>query len=183
MPPGLQYLYAPPHPQGRTGSAAELLRVHRRLVSDSAIDIYMKPDPDTIRFLEPYILELNRQFDLTRLIAYAPKMIPRFGREKANSELGNIAAESMADRRGVQADFALTNTLGIRTDIIRGPITQDQMFNVFPFDNFVTKMYLSGSEICGLKCFVCLLRKSRILINIFSEWCDFLGSQCAHAFA
>ena len=26
MPPGLQYLYAPPHPQGRTGSAAELTR-------------------------------------------------------------------------------------------------------------------------------------------------------------
>lgn len=118
------------------------------------IDAGIPEDPETIRFLEPYILELNRQFDLTRLIAYAPKMIPRFGREKANSELGNIAAESMADRRGVQADFALTNTLGIRTDIIRGPITQDQMFNVFPFDNFVTKMYLSGSEICELMSFV-----------------------------
>ena len=38
MPPGLQYLYAPPHPQGRTGSAAELLRVHRRLVSDNALE-------------------------------------------------------------------------------------------------------------------------------------------------
>lgn len=118
------------------------------------VDESIPEDPETVRFLEPYILEMNRAFDLTRLIAYAPRMIPRFGREKANSELGNIAAESMADRRGVQADFALTNTLGIRTDIIRGPITQDQMFNVFPFDNFVTKMYLSGSEICELMSFV-----------------------------
>ncbi|MCB9538910.1 MAG: bifunctional metallophosphatase/5'-nucleotidase [Myxococcales bacterium] len=118
------------------------------------IDDSITPDPDTIRFLEPYILELNRQLDLTRIIAYAPRLVPRFGREKANSELGNIAAESMADRRGVQADFALTNTLGIRTDIIQGPITQDQMFNVFPFDNFVTKMFMSGREICEMMTFV-----------------------------
>ncbi|MSP72623.1 MAG: bifunctional metallophosphatase/5'-nucleotidase [Myxococcales bacterium] len=118
------------------------------------LDESVPEDPETAAFLEPYILDLNRQFDLTRIIAYAPRMIPRFGREKANAELGNIAAESMADRRGVQADFALTNTLGIRTDIIRGPITQDQMFNVFPFDNFVTKMFLSGREICEVMTFV-----------------------------
>lgn len=118
------------------------------------VDASVPEDPETVRFLEPYILEMNRQFDLTRIIAYAPRLIPRFGREKANSELGNIAAESMADRRGVQAHFALTNTLGIRTDIIRGPITQDQMFNVFPFDNFVTKMFLNGSEICEMMTFV-----------------------------
>ena len=118
------------------------------------VDESVPEDPAMIRFLEPYILELNRQFDLTRIIAYAPRLIPRFGREKANSELGNIAAESMADRRGVQADFALTNTLGIRTDVIRGPITQDQMFNVFPFDNFVTKMYLNGRDLCDLMTFV-----------------------------
>ncbi len=118
------------------------------------VDASVPEDPAMVRFLEPYILELNRQFDLTRIIAYAPRLIPRFGREKANSELGNIAAESMADRRGVQADFALTNTLGIRTDVIRGPITQDQMFNVFPFDNFVTKMYLNGRDICDLMTFV-----------------------------
>lgn len=118
------------------------------------LDSSVPDDPEMVRLLEPYIVELNRRLDLTRIIAYAPQLVPRFGREKANSELGNIAAEAMADRRGVQADFALTNTLGIRTDIIRGPITQDQMFNVFPFDNFVTKMFLSGREVCDLMTFV-----------------------------
>ncbi len=118
------------------------------------IDASVSEDPDAVRFLEPYILELNRQFDLTRIIAYAPRLVPRFGREKANSELGNIAAESMADRRGIQADFALTNTLGIRTDIIRGPITQDQMYNVFPFDNLIVKMRMGGRDVCELMSFV-----------------------------
>jgi hypothetical protein len=39
MPPNLLYLYAPPHLQSRTGgSAAELMRVHSRLVSDNSIE-------------------------------------------------------------------------------------------------------------------------------------------------
>lgn len=125
------------------------------------VDSSVTPDPDMVRFLEPYILELNRRLDLTQIIAYAPQLIPRFGREKANAELGNIAAESMSDRRGVQADFALTNTLGIRTDIIQGPITQDQMYNVFPFDNFVTKMFMGGREICEMMTFVARRSASR----------------------
>lgn len=118
------------------------------------LDRDVPEDPEMVAFLDPYVLELNRRFDLTGIIAYAPNLVPRFGREKAGSELGNIAAESMADRQGVQADFALTNTLGIRTDIIRGPITRDQMFNVFPFDNFITKMFMSGREICEMMTFV-----------------------------
>jgi len=118
------------------------------------LDRDVPEDPEMVAFLDPYVLELNRKFDLTGIIAYAPRLVPRFGREKAGSELGNIAAESMADRQGVQADFALTNTLGIRTDITRGPITRDQMFNVFPFDNFITKMFMSGREICEMMTFV-----------------------------
>ena len=118
------------------------------------LDRDVPEDPEMVAFLDPYVLELNRRFDLTGIIAYAPNLVPRFGREKAGSELGNIAAESMADRQGVQADFALTNTLGIRTDIIRGPITRDQMFNVFPFDNFITKMFMSGREVCEMMTFV-----------------------------
>ena len=47
----------------------------------------------------------------------------------------------------MQTDFALTNTTGIRAEIPPGPVTIEQMFNVFPFDNSITKMLLSGSEV------------------------------------
>ncbi len=55
---------------------------------------------------------------------------------------------------GVQTDFGLTNSLGIRTDI-QGPavgeefheITAEEMFNVLPFDNTITTMFLSGREV------------------------------------
>jgi len=50
-------------------------------------------------------------------------------------------------RSGVEAEFALTNSLGIRADFEPGPLTIEQMFNVFPFENSITVMYLSGTEV------------------------------------
>jgi 5'-nucleotidase/UDP-sugar diphosphatase len=50
-------------------------------------------------------------------------------------------------RTGVEAEIAITNSLGIRADFEQGPLTIEQMFNVFPFENSIAIMYLSGSEI------------------------------------
>ena len=49
-------------------------------------------------------------------------------------------------RQGVEAEFALTNSLGIRADFESGPLNLEEMYNVFPFDNTITTMYLSGDE-------------------------------------
>src|SRR6185295_12364658 len=48
----------------------------------------------------------------------------------------------------------LTNTTGIRADLVPGPVTVEQMFNIFPFDNSITKMQLSGVEVKQLFDFV-----------------------------
>ena len=61
--------------------------------------------------------------------------------------LGNLVADAMLKRERVEADFALTNSLGIRTNFHRGAVTLEQMFNVFPFENSITKVLLSGGEI------------------------------------
>jgi 5'-nucleotidase len=53
----------------------------------------------------------------------------------------------MQTRAGVEAEFALTNSLGIRADFEPGPLTVEQMFNVFPFENSITIMFLSGVEV------------------------------------
>jgi 5'-nucleotidase len=50
-------------------------------------------------------------------------------------------------RLGVQTDFSLTNTTGIRADLNPGPITIEEMYNIFPFDNSISKMQLSGLEV------------------------------------
>jgi 5'-nucleotidase len=41
----------------------------------------------------------------------------------------------------------MTNSTGIRTDMIQGPVTIEEMFNIFPFENTITKMQLSGTEV------------------------------------
>ena len=53
----------------------------------------------------------------------------------------------MQVRSGVEAEFAITNSLGVRADFEKGPLTIEQMFNVFPFENSITIIYLSGSEV------------------------------------
>ncbi|MEC7985672.1 MAG: 5'-nucleotidase C-terminal domain-containing protein, partial [Myxococcota bacterium] len=50
--------------------------------------------------------------------------------------------------------IALTNTLGIRSDIPPGDITIDVLFNSMPFDNTITTMFLSGREVQELLDFV-----------------------------
>ena len=82
-----------------------------------------------------------------RIFAYAPRDIARRNNSTGgDSPLGNLAADSMRKRRRVEAEVALTNSLGIRDNLYAGPLTQESMFNVFPFENTINIMYLSGVE-------------------------------------
>lgn len=119
-----------------------------------AIDAAVPEDPEMVRMLEPYVDELNQQIPLNQILGYAPAAISRFGATGGDSAIGNAVAESMMARRGVETDFALTNSLGIRSDLYRGPITIEWMYNVFPFENSITTMYLSGREVIEMFDFI-----------------------------
>lgn len=113
-------------------------------------------DTEAERLLQPFSEDLFREIQLTRYIAYAPRKIRRFATGYGDSELGNLVATSMQVRKRVEAHFAMTNTLGIRADINRGPITEEMMYNVFPFENTITTMTLSGQEVMDLMDYVAL---------------------------
>lgn len=113
-------------------------------------------DVATERLLEPFSAELYRAIQLTRFIAYSPKKIRRFATGWGDSELGNLVANAIQVRNRVEAHFGLTNTLGIRADINRGPITEEMMYNVFPFENSITTITLSGQEVQDLMSYVAL---------------------------
>ncbi len=53
-------------------------------------------------------------------------------------------------RLRIQTDFALNNTTGIRADLVPGPVTVEQMFNIFLFDSSIAKMQPSGLEVKDL---------------------------------
>ncbi len=111
------------------------------------IDNFIPEDPQISHLLAPYEQELSRRVDQRMIIGYAPQTLRRFGSGGRDSPLGNFLSDAMMSRHRVEADFGATNSLGIRTDIIRGPITVDQMYNVFPFPNAIATMTMSGAEV------------------------------------
>ena len=72
---------------------------------------------------------------------------------KASPEgtLGNLAADAMlwAANRAFDGDvqMALTNNGGLRVPIGAGPVTVGQMFELMPFENMLSVVRLSGSQV------------------------------------
>jgi 5'-nucleotidase len=104
-------------------------------------------EPHVRNALEPYRQGLDALVDLDLLVGYAPAGVSRVAPSGGDSPLGNMVATAMWLRQGIQTDFSLTNTQGIRADIPTGPVTLEQLYNTFPFDNSITKMQLSGIEV------------------------------------
>lgn len=111
------------------------------------VDSTVPEDPDVAFILEDYERELRLAYDLDRVITRATENVRRFGTAGGDSPLGNLVAEAMQTRKYVETDFAVTNSLGIRTDILEGDVTVETMFNVLPFENTIATMFLSGSEV------------------------------------
>jgi 5'-nucleotidase / UDP-sugar diphosphatase len=115
------------------------------------VDSKVPDDPEVANLLWPYSVAINRDIDLGGVFAYVnppgDNKIIRNDTTGGDSQLGNLVARAMQTRSGVEAEFALTNSLGIRADFERGPLNVEQMFNVFPFENSITIIYLSGTEI------------------------------------
>jgi 2',3'-cyclic-nucleotide 2'-phosphodiesterase (5'-nucleotidase family) len=116
------------------------------------VDSTIPDDTEVAELLWPYSVAINRDIDLDGVFAYVDTddtgaKVTRNDLSGGDSQLGNLVARSMQTRPGVEAEFALTNSLGIRADFEEGPLTVEQMYNVFPFENSITVMYLSGAEI------------------------------------
>lgn len=104
-------------------------------------------DPVLVEMLQPYERALDNAVDLDILVGYSPGGSRRFSTAGGDSPLGNVVGNAIWLRLGIQTDFSLTNSTGIRTDLNPGPVTVEQMFNIFPFDNSISKMQLTGKEV------------------------------------
>ena len=125
------------------------------------VDKNLPEDPQMLQLLEPYTLELNRQQQLTRVIAYARGTLKRFSAGSGDSMLGNLVTQAMQERSQVWTDFAVTNSLGIRSDLVHGPVDEEQMVNVFPFENSITTLFLTGYEVQEMMDFIAQRSASR----------------------
>ncbi len=132
------------------------------------VDSTIPEDADIANLMWPYSVKLSQEIDLNGVFAWvAPggtsgtEKILRNDQGGGDSQLGNLVARSMQVQQGVDAEFAITNSLGIRADFERGALTNEQMFNVFPFENSITVMYLSGQEVQDTLDFVARKSASR----------------------
>ena len=119
------------------------------------IDDSIPSDPVMDNMLEPYLFKMNQFLNLTQVYAVVPCLTQDAGNcpkttrsdnDGGDSQLGNLVATAMRLREGVEADYSVTNSLGIRADFESGPLNLEEMYNVFPFDNTITTMELSGDE-------------------------------------
>ncbi len=104
-------------------------------------------DPVLVEQLQYYRRILDNVADLDLLVGYSPTGAKRIAPQGGDSPLGNLVGTSIWLRLGVQTDFSMTNSTGIRQDLLPGPVTIEEMYNIFPFDNSITKMQLSGLEV------------------------------------
>jgi len=111
------------------------------------VDATVPEDPVMVQLLTPYQRALDNAVDLDVLVGYSPGGSRRFSTSGGDSPLGNVVGNAIWLRLGIQTDFSLTNSTGIRADLNPGPVTVEQMFNIFPFDNSISKMQLSGGEV------------------------------------
>jgi 5'-nucleotidase len=111
------------------------------------IDRRIPEDGIVNEMLEPYVFETSRRFDLTRVHAFTSDQRQRFDIGGGDSDLGNLVCESMQKRRRVETDFCMTNSLGIRDIFPPGKVTDEQLFNVLPFENLISTLFLSGKEV------------------------------------
>jgi 5'-nucleotidase len=130
------------------------------------VDSTINDDPVISNLMWPYSVKINQDIDLNGVFSYVNPMpaaakILRNDLSGGDSQLGNLVARSMQLHEGVEAEFAITNSLGIRADFERGPLTIEQMYNVFPFENSITVMYLSGQEVQDTLDFVARKSSSR----------------------
>ena len=144
-------LLAHPNAFAKFVSRLDVVVRDRRIVAHKfelfPIDVTVPEDPDVRYILEEYLEGMTRTLSLDRVITTATEPLRRFGQSGGDSQLGNLTAEAMQYRRYVETDFCVTNSLGIRTDILEGELTYEQMYNVMPFENTITTMTLSGLEV------------------------------------
>jgi len=102
-------------------------------------------DPAIVRAMAPALQRVrDLQADALGVSLDAP--IRRAG--EAGSPLGNLFAEALRDEVP-GADVAVVNNAarGLRADLPDGPLTFGRLYDVFPFDNRVARIMVTGAEL------------------------------------
>lgn len=131
----------PPHAEylGRVDLEVSGRRVKVIKTDLVPIDDSIKPDPEVESLVNGYSKSVDKKYGVVK-IAVADKKIQHS--RSAESPLGDLVADAI--RSKMKTDVALINSGGIRRAIEKGPITMKDLFEIFPFDNELVVLEMSG---------------------------------------
>ncbi len=113
------------------------------------IDDDIEPDPEVVAFINEYAVELNRY--MNRLVTKSTGVIER---GQPESPLGNLTADILKNRAtremGHTVDVALLNRGGLRIPIPEGDVTVGTIYELMPFENHITILRFTGSQMIAL---------------------------------
>ncbi len=102
-------------------------------------------EPSVTAVLKPYREEAARYKNM--IVGKAAGAF--LASHRTENPLGNMVCDAVFYSGGKQgeADFALMNAGGIRNDLAAGDVAYEEIFSVMPFDNDLTIVQLTGSQI------------------------------------
>ena len=105
----------------------------------------IRPDPAVVEAMAPALRRV-RDLQATTLGVSVEAPIRRAG--DPGSPLGNLFADALREALP-GADVAVVNnaTRGLRADLPDGPMTFGRLYDVFPFDNRLSRITLAGADL------------------------------------
>ena len=144
----------PPHGEvpsagNAPNSPTEPLTVLDARVSFSQVEASVRDDPRVESIVAPYRSRMGEE--IRQVIGETTGMLSKSVPE---GTLGNFATDAMlwaANRsRSEPVTMALTNNGGLRVPIGPGPITVGQIYELMPFENMLSILVLTGSQVRDL---------------------------------
>lgn len=141
---------------GKSLGRADLYYLGEELVAFSGglkeYDEAVTPDPE----IDKMVKEIVNQIDSVMNVVIAKSEVPLDGDRnlvrKKETNVGNLIADIMVERTqsipGYEADIALANGGGIRTQLEAGDITKKDLYSLLPFENnTLSVIEVTGEEL------------------------------------
>ena len=121
-------------PDGRPGTSVPASYEGKPVRPDAAIVAAMYPALQRVRGLQAIPLEVVLDTPIGR-------------RGDLESPLGNLFADAIREAMGADASIHNNARGGLRADMPAGPLTFGGLYDVFPFDNRLVRLQLTGAEL------------------------------------
>lgn len=96
--------------------------------------------------LDHYSKLLSGKMD--QVIGFSGSYLDNSGSKKGETSIGDLVSDVI--RQAGKAQIGFQNGGGIRSSLDKGPVTIGEMYTILPFDNTITVMQLTGSQIKGI---------------------------------